>query len=113
MSNSTSRLACIAAATGLLALGTATSASAQVSAGIGPSTGVAQPHVSNGTGGYNEQTLGHTRHAPVGSVFGIPIYVSSPVNAPYNAAAAYSTYAGQPGGGEDAILSQSVASTSR
>lgn len=39
---------------------------------------------------------------------GIRAYFNAPVSPPYNAAASYDTYAGQPGGNRDAILQQSV-----
>lgn len=38
----------------------------------------------------------------------IPAYFNAPVSPPYNAAASYDTYAGQPGGNRNAILQQSV-----
>ncbi|CAI3925204.1 unnamed protein product [Commensalibacter communis] len=39
---------------------------------------------------------------------GIRAYFDAPVSPPYNAAASYDTYAGQPGGNRNAILQQSV-----
>ncbi|MDI2090711.1 hypothetical protein [Commensalibacter oyaizuii] len=39
---------------------------------------------------------------------GIRAYFNAPVSPPYNAAASYDTYAGQPGGNRSTILQQSV-----
>ncbi|GBQ37283.1 hypothetical protein [Gluconacetobacter azotocaptans] len=43
------------------------------------------------------------------SVFGVPVKFNAPVTPPYNAAFTYSTYAGQPGTGWDAIGAEGAA----
>ena len=46
-------------------------------------------------------------HSPV-SILGMPLRVAAPVTPAYNNAAAYSTFAGQPENGKDAVLQQSI-----
>ncbi|GBQ88726.1 hypothetical protein AA13595_2465 [Gluconacetobacter johannae DSM 13595] len=43
------------------------------------------------------------------SVFGVPVKFNAPVTPPYNAAFTYSTYAGQPGRGWDAVGAEGAA----
>lgn len=57
-----------------------------------------------------QQTVKSTNHRPAFTVLGVPVVIAAPVDAPYNAAAAYSTYAGQPGFGPNAVLANSVGS---
>ena len=42
------------------------------------------------------------------SILGIPLRVAAPVTPPYNGNATYSTFAGQPANGKNAILQQSI-----
>ena len=46
-------------------------------------------------------------HSPV-SILGMPLRVAAPVTPAYNNAAAYSTFAGQPENGKDAVMQQSI-----
>ena len=46
-------------------------------------------------------------HSPV-SILGMPLRVAAPVTPAYNNAAAFSTFAGQPENGKDAVLQQSI-----
>lgn len=91
-----------------LALSAAPALAQQASVVGGTSVGTAAAHVSDGSHISTEQTARGIQRAPVGSLLGVPVYVSAPVDAPYNAASAYSTYAGQPGFGPNALLAASV-----
>ena len=42
------------------------------------------------------------------TILGVPLRAAAPVTPPYNGAAAYSTFAGQPANGKDAVLQQSI-----
>ena len=42
------------------------------------------------------------------SILGVPLRVAAPVTPPYDNSAAYSTFAGQPTRGKDAVLQQSI-----
>ncbi len=66
---------------------------------------------SNGGRATGEMQTNQSRNqaAPVGTVLGVPVVISAPVDAPYNSAAAYSTYEGQPGYGPNAVLAASDA----
>lgn len=47
--------------------------------------------------------------APVGTVLGVPVLITAPVDAPYNSAGAYATFEGQPGFGPNAVINASDA----
>ena len=55
------------------------------------------------------QTNQNRNQAPIGSVLGVPVVITAPVDAPYNAAGAYSTWEGQSGFGPNAVLAASDA----
>lgn len=42
------------------------------------------------------------------TILGMPLRVAAPVTEPYNSTASYSTFAGQPMSGKDAVLQQSI-----
>ena len=71
------------------------------------STGIVSP---GGVATDNLQTTkGRNQPAPVGTVLGVPVVITAPLDAPYNAAAAYSTYEGQSGFGPNAVLAGGAA----
>ena len=51
-----------------------------------------------------QTTRNRNQPAPVGTVLGVPVVITSPLDAPYNAASAYTTYEGQSGFGPNAVL---------
>ena len=53
------------------------------------------------------QTTKNRNQRPIGELFGAPVVISAPVDAPYNSSAAYGTYEGQPGYGPNAVLAAS------
>ena len=57
------------------------------------------------------QTVRNSNQQPAFHVFGIPVVIAAPLDAPYNSADAYSTYAGQPGYGPNAVLAASLGGT--
>ena len=57
------------------------------------------------------QTVRNRNQQPAFRVFGAPVVIAAPVDAPYNSADAYSTYAGQPGYGPNAVLAASLGGT--
>ena len=60
---------------------------------------------------YSTQTVRNPNQKPAFQVLGVPVVISAPVAPPYGATDEYSTYAGQPGGGPNAILAESVGAT--
>ncbi len=66
------------------------------STGIGSAGGAAT--------GDLQSTKDRNQPAPVGTVLGVPVVITSPLDAPYNAASAYTTYEGQSGFGPNAVL---------
>jgi hypothetical protein len=105
MLNASSRIAGLVAAS----LVFAAPAMAQSFGSVGgPSTSAPTAHVSPPHALSNTQTTRNPNQAPAFHVFGAPVVISAPVDAPYNAAAAYGTYAGQPGYGPNAVMAASV-----
>jgi len=54
------------------------------------------------------QTTHGTNNKEVFRVLGLSGQIAAPVNAPYNSSGTYSTFAGQPANGQNAILAQSI-----
>lgn len=66
-------------------------------------------NASNGGGALaSQQTVKGQNQRPAFHAFGTPVIINAPVDAPYNSASAYSTYAGQPAYGPNAVLANSV-----
>jgi hypothetical protein len=101
MTFSTPRVLPVAAALALLAA-PALAQTAAVSAGSGGTASQATPNALSTT-----QTARNRNQAPAFPIFGVPVVIQAPVSAPYNAEAAYSTFAGQPGYGPNAVLAAS------
>ena len=57
------------------------------------------------------QTTRNRNQAPAFHIFGVPVVIQAPVTPPYNADAAYTTFAGQPGQGPNAVIAASQAGT--
>ena len=55
-----------------------------------------------------QQTPRNTNHRELFRVLGLSAQVSAPVTPPYNGDNTYTTFAGQPGRGQTAILAQSM-----
>lgn len=55
-----------------------------------------------------QQTPRNTNHRELFRVLGLSAQVSAPVTPAYNGDATYTTFAGQPGNGQSAILAQSM-----
>ncbi|MGI4747057.1 MAG: hypothetical protein ACRYGI_16830 [Janthinobacterium lividum] len=55
-----------------------------------------------------QQTPRNTNNREIFRVLGLSTQVSAPVTPAYNGDATYSTFAGQPGNGQNAILAQSI-----
>jgi hypothetical protein len=87
-----------------LALSAAMIATLAGTSALAQTTARATGSVSTGVALSAQQTTKSYNQAPVAHVFGTPLVISSPVDAPYNADAAYSTYEGQPGYGPNAVL---------
>lgn len=69
----------------------------------------ATANAANGGGALDsQQTVKGQNQKPSFHVLGTPVIINAPVDAPYNAASAYSTYAGQPAYGPNAVLANSV-----
>ena len=74
----------------------------------GPSSNFPGAAITPGAALSSYQSVRQPTQAPLFHLFGIPVVIAAPVDAPYNSASAYSTYAGQPGYGPNAVLAASV-----
>ncbi len=102
MTPTTQRLMAAVAALACVAGPAAMAQTVSASAGTGGTASLATPNALATT-----QTARHRNQAPAFHIFGVPVVIQAPVNAPYNSEAAYSTFAGQPGQGPNAILAAS------
>ena len=103
MPSPTARL--LAASLALASLGCSVGAVAQTVSATGGTGGTASQVTPNALA--TTQTARNRNQAPAFHILGIPVVIQAPVSAPYNSEAAYSTFAGQPGQGPNAILAAS------
>ncbi len=82
------------------AMAQSVTASGGTPAGV-PTPGRTQSHAFS-----TSQTARNRNQAPAFHLFGAPVVIQAPVDAPYDAAA-FSTYEGQPGQGPNALLAAS------
>ncbi len=97
-------VAFVALCTAAIGAGPAVAQSVAARGGVGARVPAGAP-----SGAMTQTTKSFTQ-APVGRIFGVPVVISAPVDAPYDSAASYSTFEGQPGGGPNALLAASIGS---
>ena len=91
----------------VIALALAAAAPAYAQSAVLSRSGTASAANGGAATGEMQTNIGRNQAAPVVHLFGAPVVITAPVDAPYNSASAFSTYEGQPGYGPNAVLAAS------